>query len=265
MNNSAVLNPLHRYSPRVAVVTGAAQGIGYSIVHRLADDGIDIAVNDVHAKAAQVDVLVAELREKGRRAVPVLADVSSEQEVIGMIKKTVQELGSVDIMIANAGIGSICPFLGTTVEQFDSAHAVNSRGVFLCYKHAALQMINQGLGGRLIGASSAAGIQGGPNVSAYAASKFAIRGITHCASHELQKYGITVNTYAPGIIDTPLTHLSDREDDNHAALKNLFGMPPDTRAAGPDSVASIVSYLVKPEAYFINGQSISVDGGYRLS
>jgi len=254
-----------KYSPRVAIVTGGSQGIGYSIVLRLADDGLDIAVNDIASKVGKIEEVVEEIKKKGRRAIAIPGDVSKEADVQAMIEKTVQELGSLDVMVANAGIAPGAPFLETTVEQLDAINAVNIRGTFICYKYAALQMIKQGNGGRLIGASSSAGKQGTPHLTAYSGSKFAVRGITQTAAVELVKHGITANAYAPGIIHTPLALLADGKDDRGATAKKLFGLPPDAPDAEPEVVASIVSYLAKPESYFINGQTISVDGGIRLS
>ncbi|THG97821.1 hypothetical protein EW145_g7536 [Phellinidium pouzarii] len=228
---------LRSYTPRVAIVTGSAQGIGYDIAHRLADDGIDIVINDIPAKAAQANEVAAEIQKKGRRAIAVLADVASEPEVISLIEKAVQGLGSVDIMVANAGIAKARGFLETSVEDFNTVLAVNARGVFLCYKHAAIQMIKQGRGGRLI-------------------------------AIELRKYGITANAYAPGVIRTPLTRgpgNDNASDYEQVKMKEILGLPLDTPVANADVVASIVSYLVRPESYFINGQSISVDGGLRYS
>ncbi|KAH8118161.1 NAD-binding protein [Phellopilus nigrolimitatus] len=264
-DNSAPAVSHSTYTPRVVLVTGAARGIGYSIAHRLADDGFDVAVNDIPSKASELDVLVAELQQKGRRALAVPGDMSLEPDVISMIDKTVQELGGLDVMVANAGISAVSSFIESTVQLFDEMYATNARGVFLCYKHAALQMIKQGRAGRLIGATSAAGKQAAPYMSAYSASKFAVRAVTQAASIELRRYGITVNAYAPGGIVTPLTRPPGVSDEAFQALKSLCGVPPDIPDAYPDVVASIVSYLAKPEAHFINGQAISVDGGLVLN
>ncbi|KAL5526680.1 hypothetical protein ACEPAF_8405 [Sanghuangporus sanghuang] len=261
-DSSALSVPFSNYTPRVAIVTGAAQGIGYAIAQKLADDGIDVAVNDIISKQTQIGFVVEELRKKGRHAIAIPGDVSNEQEVISMIEKTVSELGSVDVMVANAGIAAIGAFLETSGETFDRIYSVNVRGVFFCFKQAALQMIKQGRGGRLIAASSSAGKQGTQNLTAYSAAKFAVRGLTQTASIELRRHGITANSYAPGYIRTPLGATSDGVDDNCATVRKLFGAP-DAPVAEADTVASIVSYLVKPEAYFINGQCISVDGGLR--
>ncbi|EJD06778.1 NAD-binding protein [Fomitiporia mediterranea MF3/22] len=255
--------PFSSYTPCVAIVTGSSQGIGYEIAHRLADDGIDVVINDIPSKQAQIDKVVEELRKKGRRALGIPADVSKEADVISLVEKTAQELGGVDIMIANAGITNRNSFIDTTVETFDTIYSINMRGVFLCYKHAALQMIKQGRGGRLIAASSSAGKQGIQNLVAYSGTKFAIRGMTQAASIELYRHGITVNAYAPGFINTPLSLNPDGVNDNCATSKKLLGAP-DAPVAKADTVASMVSYLVKPEAYFVNGQTIIIDGGFRF-
>ncbi|KAL5504021.1 hypothetical protein ACEPAH_8094 [Sanghuangporus vaninii] len=243
--------PFSSYAPRVAVVSGAAQGIGYAIPQRLADDGLDVA---------------------GRRAIAVPGDVSSEADVICMVERTATELGSVDVMIANAGIPAIASFLETSGEMFDSVYAVNVRGVFFCFKHAALQMIKQGRGGRLTILQFHLIVQSQinflklrartPNLTAYSASKFAVRGLTQTASIELRRHGITANSYASGYIRTILDAVNDNVDDNIDTVKKLFGAP-DAPVSEADTIESIVSYLAKPEAYFINGQSINVDGGLR--
>ncbi|EJD06804.1 NAD-binding protein [Fomitiporia mediterranea MF3/22] len=182
-DDQAPVTPFSSYTPRVAIVTGGAQGLGYAISNRLADDGIDIAINSV----------VEELRKKGRRAIAVPGDVSSETDVIAIIEKT---------MVANAGIARLCSFLQTSVDTYDSVLGINARGAFMCFKCAALQMIKQGRGGRLIAASSIMGKQGSQNLTAYCASRFAVRGIVQTAAIELRRHGITVNAYAPGRIPT---------------------------------------------------------------
>ncbi|PCH44090.1 NAD(P)-binding protein [Wolfiporia cocos MD-104 SS10] len=213
--------------PRVAIVTGAAQGIGRDIAIRLADDGLDVAVNDIPTKGEQLQELVAEIRLKNRRAMAVLADVSSEDEVIAMIARVVDELGGVD-MVANVGVLLVKPLLDTSVDEWERTISINVRGTMLCYKYAAKQMIKQGRGGRIIGNAM---------FSAYSTSKFGIRGLTQ--SHEFAPYNITVNAYAPGIINT--------------AMGNC-----------PEVISSLVSYLAKPEAHFITGQTIMVNGGFLM-
>ncbi|OCH90206.1 NAD-P-binding protein [Obba rivulosa] len=251
-------------STRVAIVTGAAQGLGLAIALRLADDGLDVAVNDIPAKHAELQKIVIEIQGKGRRSLAVAADVSVENEVRDMVDRVVNVLGGLDIMIANAGVPFAKPLVETSVEEWERIMAVNLRGVMLSYKHAAHQMIKQGRGGRIIGASSVVGKKGFAYTAAYCASKFAIRGLTQCTALELKLHNITVNAYAPGIIMTPI---ADHPDDTinggrGSTFKKMLGLPPTHPHAEPDVVASIVSYLVKPESYFITGQSINVDGGW---
>ncbi|KLO05885.1 NAD-binding protein [Schizopora paradoxa] len=259
------------YHPRVAIVTGAAQGIGLSIAQHLARDGIDIAVNDIPSKALQIQQVVDEIKKTGRNAIAIPADITSEEEVKAMVETTARELGSVDIMIANAGIVRMSSFLETTMEDFDAITAVNFRGVFLCYQYAAKQMIKEGHGGRIIGASSCAGKEGLINIAVYSGTKFAVRGITQTAAKELGEHGITVNAYAPGMIATAMigvvvdTQKSPEREAQLAAARKLMGLPPNTQSAEPGVVGNVVSFLCKPESHFITGQTISVDGGLVFS
>jgi len=248
------------YNPRVAIITGAAQGLGYSIALQLACDGLDIAVNDVASKQDRVDEVVKEIQKLGRKAIAVLADVTSEEEVKGMIERVANELGSVDIMIANAGIARLSLLIDTQVEDLEAVLAVNVRGVFLCYKQAALQMIKEGHGGRIIGASSLAGKEGYTYAMSYCASKFAVQGITQSAAKELKAKGITVNTYAPGFIRTPMTMTGPgTAEENMENVKKMYGAP-HAEYGDPESVASVVSYLCKPEMQHITGQSFNICG-----
>jgi len=248
----------------VAFVTGAAQGLGLSIALRLAEDGFDVAVNDIPSKTTQLQDVVSQIEGKGKRAMALPGDVAKDDDVKDMISRVVETLGGIDVMVANAGIALHKTFLETSTEEWDRIMSINLRGVMLCYKYAAIQMIKQGRGGRIIGASSQAGKKGSTNLSAYSASKFAVRGLTQSAALELAEHKITVNAYAPGFI---ITALANHPDDAlyglkpGGTIKKMFGLPLDSPEAGPDTIASIVSYLAKPESYFITGQTILVNGG----
>ncbi|KAK0437457.1 acetoin reductase family protein [Desarmillaria tabescens] len=238
----------------VAIVTGAGQGIGKAIALRLADDGFDVAINDLPCKSEALELLSAEISAKGRRSCIILADVSVEQEVEDMVTKVVTELGRLDVMVANAGMGFGRRLLDTQIEDWDRVLSVNARSVFICYKLAAKQMIKQGTGGRIIGACSVLGQQGGRFVSAYSASKFAIRGLTQCAATEFGEYGITVNTYAPGAIDTPMMVEAAQDMGGVDAFyekernKSPLGM-----MGEPSDVAGVVSYLASRDGRFVTG------------
>ncbi|KAI0668486.1 NAD-P-binding protein [Trametes maxima] len=247
--------------PRVAIVTGAAQGIGKEIALRFAHDGFDIAVVDLPRARERVDEVVKVIKTTGRRSMGIFADVSVEADVIAVVDKTVDVLGSVDVMVANAGIFSLSPITELTVEDFDSIMAVNVLGVMLSMKHSARQMIKQGRGGRIIGGSLSA--VGALNCPAYSASKFAVRGLVQSAALELREHKITVNAYAPGLIITPLTSRPEDEANGGpgSTIMKATGMPSDYKAGMPSDVAELVAYLAKPEAWYVTGQCININGG----
>ncbi|KAF8067704.1 hypothetical protein FPV67DRAFT_1151658 [Lyophyllum atratum] len=248
---------------RVALVTGGAQGIGRAIALRLAADGLDIALDDLPSQLPLLETVAADIRKLGRKAITLTYDVTQEPEVEAMVAKTVNELGSLDVMLANAGVtGSATPLTEVDVAKFEWVSAINVRGTLLCYKYAARQMLKQGTGGRIIGACSICGLQGFAGLSAYCSSKAAIRSLTQVAAAELAPHNITVNAYAPGLVETPLT---TRPTDAAlggpcASLKQLMKAP-DARVAQPNDVAGLVAYLVTPASQFITGQTISIDGG----
>lgn len=260
-------------SKGVALITGSAQGIGRAIAIRLAQDGFDLALNDLPGKKEILEDFAAELqRGEGSyhpRTCIVTCDVSKEDEVKSMIDTTVDVLGSLDVMIANAGISAMVDLLSETLEGWDRMMRINATSAFLCYKHAAIQMVKQGRGGRIIGASSMVGIQATSPLLSYSASKFAVRGITQAAALQLGQYGITVNSYAPGIIATPMVVASKAQVAKRGDKCDYFQKTIDASAVGyvgqPEDVASAVAYLASKEAHFITGQCISVDGGLMLS
>ncbi|PCH41711.1 NAD(P)-binding protein [Wolfiporia cocos MD-104 SS10] len=231
---------------RVAVITGAAQGIGKSIALRLAADGLKVALNDIGSKDNQVQDVVSEIRGKGGQAIAVLADVSVEADVRSMCAQVVDSMGGIDVMVANAGTfaGSGKPLYDDDTRDWDKIISINLRGVMLSYKFAAQQMIKQGRGGRIIA-----------NASAYCAAKFGVRGLTHSLSREVAKHSITVNAYAPGSI---LTDMASHPDDVHngglgSTIGKLLNLPPGLPRGQPEVIASLVSYLAKPESHFITG------------
>jgi NAD(P)-dependent dehydrogenase (short-subunit alcohol dehydrogenase family) len=253
----------------VAIVTGSAQGIGEAIALRLADDGYDLALNDIPAKCEALQSVAEQVRKKGRRVIIFVGDVSVEEDVKQLVGSTVENLGSIDVMVANAGIFESDPLLETTVDKFDKIFAINVRGTYLCFRYAAEQMVKQGRGGRLLGASSVVGVTGAAFVSLYGATKWAIRGLVVSLAKEFGKHGITVNAYAPGIIHTTPMWATAREQlarsanvpdqslvdeaEKEAAAVGYLGVPED--------VANLVSFIVKKESHFITGQTMSVNGG----
>ncbi|KDQ56302.1 hypothetical protein JAAARDRAFT_36476 [Jaapia argillacea MUCL 33604] len=250
---------------RVAIVTGSAQGIGRAIALQLAEDGPDVVVNDIKSCYDKVEEVVNQIRAKGGKAVGAVGDVSSEVEVQAVVDKAVSEFGGLDVMVANAGVLAIKPFLDTSVKDWERILSINSRGTFLLYQAAARQMIKQGRGGSIIAACSDAGTRGMPMLSAYSASKAAVRGLTQTASTELWRHGITVNAYAPGAIATDMALHAIAEGGAEEKVANdtaeTVGLPSDTPVGTPEDVAALVSFLASPKARWISGQTIHVNGG----
>ncbi|KAF8176376.1 NAD-binding protein [Mycena galopus ATCC 62051] len=241
-------------SKGIALVTGAAQGIGRSIALRLADDGFDVAVNDISSNSGKLDAVVDEIQRKGRASSNHVADVSQDDQVKGMVEEVVERHGGLDVMIANAGVlGNFLLITELSAEEWDRVMNVNAKGPFLCYKYAGIQMVKQGRGGRIIGASSVAGKQGAGTQAPYVSSKFAVRGLTQAAAQEFGPHGITVNAYAPGAIDTPMI--------NSAIIDQYTKMSPLKKIGVPEDIADLVSFLVSKGSRFITGQTISINGG----
>ncbi|KAF4584934.1 hypothetical protein EYR40_001760 [Pleurotus pulmonarius] len=251
----------------VAIITGAAEGIGRGIALRLVSDGFDVSINDIPAKIDALERVVNEIKaSSSRRAISVPGDVSNESDVKGIVERVVQEFGGLDVMIANAGVAVNKPLADTTVDEWDRLFAVNVRGTFLCYKYAADVMVKQGRGGRIIETVALKPIRRYGWVSS---KNDVLDGADapRSIAQEYGKYGITVNAYAPGAIETGFL---GQFDGYHAskgglkpgewteALKSGVALG---KNGSPTEVASLVSYLVSKDAHFITGQSILVDGG----
>ncbi|KAG2155250.1 NAD(P)-binding protein [Suillus bovinus] len=260
--------PAQTDQPRVALITGAAQGIGRAITLRLAEDGLDIAIADLKSQRTNLDGIADEVRAKGRRCLVLECDISQEEEVQRMMQATEQEFNSLDVMVANAGRIVVKPVVDSTLVDFDEVFNTNVRGTFLCLRAAAQTMIKQGRGGRIISASSVLGKKAMPFNSIYSASKSAIRSFTQALASELGSHGITVNAYAPGPVDT-LFMRGSAEDfakqvglpDGKAFIQNYQTNVALGRIGTPEDIANIVSFLAGKDSAFITGQTITVDGG----
>ncbi len=255
----------------VAHVTGAARGIGKAIALRLAADGHDIAVSDLPAMYDTLVETEKEIAAYGVRTLSLTGDVSDPASVRALVADTAAGLGSLDIMVANAGIAQTKALLDVTPEEYDKVHAVNGRGVFLCYTEAARQMIAQGTGGKIIGAASIAAHKGFALLGVYCSSKFAVRALTQSAAQEWAEHGITVNAYCPGIVDTTMWEEIDRDlgDINHVGKgESMAAMAAGItlgRVSTGEDVAKLVSYFAGPDSDYMTGQSVLIDGGMVFS
>lgn len=242
---------------RVALVTGAARGLGRAISLALANAGADVALGlrDVHADAG----LTTEIRSLGRRALPLQMDVSHIDQIFRGVDDTVKEFGRIDILINNAGIAPENPAEKVREEDFDATLAVNLKGTFFASQAAGRVMLKQRKG-TIINMSSQAGFAALPTESVYCMTKAAIAHLTKCLAVEWGKFGITVNAVAPTFIRTPGTdeylsdprHLTDTVE-RIAALH---------RIGEPMEVAGAVIFLASPAASLITGETILIDGGW---
>ena len=256
---------------RSAMVTGAARGIGRAIAIRLAEDGLDVSITDLTTVKRDLDETAKAISNLGVRSCAITMDVSNEGEVKRAVAEHVKIFGGIDVMVANAGIAVTAPLIETTSEQLSKTLDINLKGVYYCYQAAAKEMIAQGRGGRLIAAASVSSHRGGKWQSAYAASKFAVRGMSQSISQELAEHGITVNVYSPGVIDTQMwdaidENMSQRKGQAKGTTFNgMLDVIPLGRHGSPDDVAGVVSFLASVDSNYITGQSIVVDGGMWFS
>jgi NAD(P)-dependent dehydrogenase (short-subunit alcohol dehydrogenase family) len=237
---------------KVAIVTGAASGIGAAIARRFAADGAAVCLSDVHADAARD--LAAALSRDGARAIAVAADVTEERDVAALIDKAVALLGPLDIMVSNAGIGERpVPIEERTSEEWSRVIATNLNSVFFGIKHAARVMKAAGRGGVIINMSSILGSVGFAGAPAYVAAKHGVNGLTQAAALELAPARIRVVAVGPAFIRTPLI----------AGMEaSVLPLHPIGRLGEADEVANLVAFLASDEAAFITGASYLIDGGY---
>jgi meso-butanediol dehydrogenase / (S,S)-butanediol dehydrogenase / diacetyl reductase len=248
-----------------AIVTGAGRSIGRAIALRLARDGHAVAVNDVNKAGAES--VAAEIAEAGGRAVAVPADVTDRAAVFAMVDRAAEELGALDVMVANAGIAQVKTLLEVTPEDLETIFRVNVFGVVYCMQAAAERFIAQGTKGKIISAASIAAHGGFAYLGHYSATKFAVRALTQAAAKELADKGITVNAYCPGIVGTDMWDLIDEKlgpylgTGKGEALERYASTIPLGRVQTPEDVAGFVSYLAGPDSDYMTGQSVMIDGG----
>jgi len=250
---------------KVALVTGAGQGIGRAIALRLAADGADIALVDIQED--KIDAVEKEVTAVGRKATAFVADVSDRDQVYSAVDHAESELGSFDIIVNNAGIAQVQPIAEVTSEEVDKILAVNINSVLWGIQAAAAKFQARGHGGKIINASSIAGHNGFAMLGVYSATKFAVRGLTQAAALEYASDGITVNAYCPGIVGTDMwVEIDERFAELTGAEKGAtYDKFVEGIALGrpqtPDDVAAFVSYLAGPDSDYMTGQAPIIDGG----
>ncbi|MFH1278877.1 MAG: 3-oxoacyl-[acyl-carrier-protein] reductase [Candidatus Eisenbacteria bacterium] len=238
---------------KVALVTGAAQGIGKSIALRLAGMGADLAVVDVNGEKAEETA--GEIRALGVKASSLKVDVTDGAAVAEGVEKTVEKLGGVDILVNNAGITRDALFLRMKEEDWDAVIAVNLKGTFNFTK-AVIRPMVKAKGGRIVNIASVIGVMGNAGQANYAASKAGIIGMTKSLAKEFASRGITVNAIAPGFIQTAMTDVLSEK-----ARESLMELIPLKRLGTSRDVADVVAFLVSPAAGYMTGQVLHVDGG----
>ncbi|QLL05262.1 SDR family oxidoreductase [Mycobacterium vicinigordonae] len=242
---------------KAAIVTGAGAGIGLAVAKRLAAEGCRVLCADIDAIAAE-----AAARKVGAGAVGHRADISDEEEVIGMVEACVAAFGGVDKLVANAGVVHMASLFDTTVEDFDRVIGINLRGAWLCTKHAAPRMIERG-GGAIVNMSSLAGHIGVAGTGAYGMSKAGVGHLSRIAAAELRSSNIRANAVLPAFVDTSMQQAAmtmfDQALGQGGALTMIGRLQ--GRMAAPEEIAGIVAFLLSNDASMITGTTQIADGG----
>ncbi|MBI3942624.1 MAG: glucose 1-dehydrogenase [Chloroflexi bacterium] len=269
-----------RLAGKVAVVTGAGQGIGQGVALRLAGEGADLVIAEFNPQTATT--VAQQIAALGRRALAYPIDIGDVSAVRQMVATVAEEFGRIDILVNNAGITQTIPMLDLAETDWDTIHTVNQRGLFFCLQAVALQMVRQipdevkaaGRAGRsygkIVNLSSISGRRGRPLAAHYAATKAAVISITQSAALALAPYNINVNAVCPSVVPTPMWQQIDLD------RGRLFGMKPGEaqaafieniplkRAATPEDIAGAIAFFCSADADYITGQTLNVDGGFEM-
>jgi len=250
-----------RLDGRVAVVTGAASGIGRACALDLARAGARVVVSDLERAAEGGEETVRLVREAGGEARFVACDVSDGADVLRLVEATVAAFGRLDALVSNAGVGgALAPAADYTEEEWDRVIGVNLRGVWLCMKHAIPVMLEQG-GGAIVNVASILGHVGFAGAPAYVAAKHGVVGLTKAAAADYAQRGVRVNAVCPAFIVTPMIERAGLTEDPEVR-RAIEARHPINRLGQPEEVAGLVTWLCTDAASFVTGASYLVDGGY---
>ncbi len=252
--------PMTRLRGKVAIVTGAAQGIGRAIAMRLAAEGASVAIADIQDEAAEKTA--AEIRATGAKAIAVKLDVTSLESALAAADIAERDLGPIDILVNNAGWDKIEPFLASEPATWDKVIAINFRGVLNCCKAVVPRMMARSAG-KVVSISSDAGRVGSTGEAVYAGCKAAIIGFSKTLAREVARSQINVNVVCPGPTDTQL--LRDAMAGRENLIDSMVRGVPFRRLGKPEDIAGAVAFLVSSDADFATGQVLSVSGGLTMA
>ncbi|MBU4482220.1 SDR family oxidoreductase [Candidatus Parcubacteria bacterium] len=244
---------------KVALITGARQGMGKTHALVLARAGAKVAVTDIDLNDCQK--VVEEIQAQGGKALALKLDVTKKEEVDAVVKETVEKFGGLDILVNNAGIAEFKPFLEITEQEWDKTLDINLKGQFLCAQAVAKQMKKQG-GGVIVNIASVAMGQQGigfPNIAHYCASKGGIAALTEALAVELAQFNIRVNCVAPGLIETPMIETVKSDPKTFEAM---LAQLPLHRAGKPEEVSELVAFLASGNSSYMTGSVVVIDGGW---
>ncbi len=250
------------------VITGGGRGIGAACARALAEAGSTVLVTA--RTEDEVRAVASAIEQSGGHAHWAVCDVAEEDSVGALAEVAAERLGGVDILVNNAGIGHSATLVNETLEDWNRTIAVNATGTFLCSRAFLPGMVERGWG-RIVNVASVAGRMGGRYMSAYAASKHAVLGLTRSVAAEIAAKGVTVNAVCPGYVDTPRTDgtvariMEKTGLDREGALAALLDTSPQKRLVEPGEVADAVLYLCGDGAKGVNGQALVIDGGALLA
>lgn len=247
-----------RLANKVALVTGAAQGIGKGIAEAFAREGADVIINDINSPA-KTEALAQWIRDQGRRAMVVQGDVSRRDQVESMFARGWDEMGKIDVLVNNAGIETIVPFLEMTDDQWYVVTETNLKSGWLCSQVFCRKVIGAKRQGSIVNLGSIQAARVLPGRTHYAPSKLAVEALTRNMSAEITPHGVRVNCIHPGLIETPMTDWVMKRPDLLPGILSQISMG---RAGQPCEIGSVAVFLASDDARYVTGQSFYVDGGW---